>query len=140
VVEEPTHSSSTVSPTAPSATLTEVTWEARGGHCLLAQSNLPCWSRVPRKVSQMCSHTPWSCHYWRRRWQVDRLPYSLGRSFQRAPKRDTQRMPLRVLRSSARGRPRFLWLGSSGAVKSHWPSRRSPSITQASQHETRDEV
>jgi hypothetical protein len=38
------------------------------------QSSLPCWSRSPRKMSQRCSHTPCSCHSWRRRGQVERLP------------------------------------------------------------------
>jgi hypothetical protein len=104
------------------------------------QSSLPCWSKAPRKVSQICSHTPCSCHSWRRRWQVERLPHSLGRSFQRAPERNTQRMPLRVLRSSALGRPRFFWDGSSGTINSYWSSRRSPSITQASRPKTWGEV
>jgi hypothetical protein len=44
------------------------------------QSSLPCWSSRLRKVSQICSHTPWSCHSWRRQWQVEGLPNLLGRS------------------------------------------------------------
>ena len=31
------------------------------------QSSLPCWSRVPKNLSQICSQTPCSCHPWRRR-------------------------------------------------------------------------
>jgi hypothetical protein len=57
------------------------------------QSSLPSWSSVPRKVSQVRSHTPCSCHSWRRRWQVDRLPYFGGKSFQRAPERSIQTCP-----------------------------------------------
>lgn len=100
------------------------------------QSNFPCWSKAPRKVSQICSHTPWSCHPWRRRWQVEGAPYLLGRSRHLAPERSIQRMPLMVRRSSALGRPRFLGGGSNGAITSHWSSRRSPSITQASLPQT----
>jgi hypothetical protein len=57
------------------------------------QSSLPGWSSALRKVSQMRSHTPCSCHSWRRRWQVDRLPYFGGKSFQRAPERSIQTCP-----------------------------------------------
>jgi hypothetical protein len=57
------------------------------------QSNLPCWSSRPKKLSQIRSQTPCSCHSWRRRWQVDRLPYFDGKSFQRAPDLSTQTCP-----------------------------------------------
>ena len=80
------------------------------------QSNWPCWSSRPRKVSQIRSQTLCSCHSWRRRWQVDRLPYFDGKSFQRAPERRTQRMPLRVRRSSARRLPRCFGAGRSGLL------------------------
>jgi hypothetical protein len=70
------------------------------------------------------------------RWTVLPLPYPLGRSRHLAPERKTQRMPLMVRRSSARGRPRTLGGGSSGAMSAHWSSPSSPSITQASHLET----
>src|SRR5918999_2880730 len=67
------------------------------------QSSLAWESRMLRNFSRMPSQTPWSCHSWSRRWQVDRLPYFGGKSFQRAPERSTHRMPFKVRRSSARG-------------------------------------
>ena len=47
-----------------------------------------------RTRSHMCSHTPCSSHSCKRRWQVEELPYRSGRSFQRAPDRRIQRMPI----------------------------------------------
>jgi len=38
------------------------------------QSSLAWRSRVLRNFSRICSHTPWSCHSFSLRWQVDRLP------------------------------------------------------------------
>jgi hypothetical protein len=81
------------------------------------QSNLPCWSSRPKKVSQIRSQTPCSCHSWRRRWQVERLPYLGGKSFQRAPDLSTQRMPLRVRRSSTRCLPLRFGSGSNGSIR-----------------------
>ena len=72
----------------------------------------------------------------RRRWQVEELPYRSGRSFQRAPERSTQRIPLRVVLSSALGLPRRLGGGRRGAMTSHCSSRRSSSIAQASTPQT----
>ncbi len=95
------------------------------------QSSLPCWSKVLRTASQTCSHTPKSCHSCRRRWQVEGLPYRLGTSFQRAPERNTQRIPLRVRRSWARGRPRRRCCGRVGVITAHWSSGNSSSIAQA---------
>ena len=77
----------------------------------------------------MPSQTPWSCHSWSRRWQVERLPYFGGQSFQRAPECSTQRMPFKVRRSSARGLPLLLCCGSSGAISFHCSSPNSSSIT-----------
>jgi hypothetical protein len=96
------------------------------------QSSLPRWSSVPRNANQMRSHTPCSCHSWSRRWQVERLPYFGGKSFQRAPERSIQRMPLRVRRSSARGLPRPLCAGSNGSISAHWSSRSSSPMAQPS--------
>jgi|GEM_PF-2974014 len=42
----------------------------------------------------MCVSTPCSCHSFKRLWQVESLPYRSGMSFQGAPVRITQRMPL----------------------------------------------
>src|SRR5918999_6345444 len=100
------------------------------------QSNLAWASRVLRNFNRMPSQTPWSCHCWSRRWQVDRLPYFGGRSLQRAPERKIQRMPVRVRRSSARGLPLLLGFGSSGAISSHCSSCSSPSVIQTSHLET----
>lgn len=96
------------------------------------QSSLPIWSSPPGKFSQMCSHTPCTCHSWRRQRQVDRLPYWQIKSFQRAPERSTQRMPLRAHRSSAGGLPRRLCAGRSGSISAHWSPRDSSSIARPS--------
>jgi hypothetical protein len=93
------------------------------------QSNLAWASRVLRNFNRMPSHTPWSCHSWSRLWQVDRLPYFGGRSFQRAPERSTHRIPSRVRRSSALGLPLRLCCGSSGAISPHCLSPNSSSFT-----------
>ena len=90
------------------------------------QSSFPASSKVPRKLVQMRPHTPMPCHSWRRRWQVESLPYFRGRSCHRAPERSTHKMPLRVRLSSALGRPRLLGLGSSGLMSSHWTFAKSP--------------
>src|ERR671917_573929 len=104
------------------------------------QSNLAWASKVLRNFSRMPSQTPWSCHSWSRRWQVDRLPYLGGKSFQRAPDLSTHRIPFRVRRSSARGLPLLLGFGSSGAISSHCWSPNSSSITPAPHLETWAEV
>ena len=92
------------------------------------QSSFPTSSKVPRSVVQMRSHTPMPCHSWRRRWQVESLPYRLGMSCHRAPDRSTQTIPLRVRRSSALRRPRLLGGGSRGLISSHWASAKSPAM------------
>jgi len=92
------------------------------------QSSLLCSSRVERKARHIFSHTPWSCHSFRRRWQVESLPYFLGMSCQRAPERSTHRMPFNVRRSSARCRPRPLGGGSRGETSCHWASVRSETM------------
>src|SRR5919106_4420905 len=75
------------------------------------QSSFSWAARALKNFNQIPSHTPWCCHSWRRRWQVEEAPYRLGRSRHLAPERSTQRMPLMVRRSSALGRPRFLASG-----------------------------
>ena len=62
-----------------------------------------------------------------RRQQVTGLPYSGGTSFQRAPVRSTQRMPLIVRRSSTRGRPSRFSRGKSGSMCAHGCSVKSVS-------------
>src|ERR687895_313723 len=69
------------------------------------QSNLAWVSRVLSNFSRICSHTPWSCHSFSRRWHVDRLPYFVGRSLHRAPDWSIHKMPFMVRRSSALGLP-----------------------------------
>ncbi len=91
-------------------------------------SSFPASSKVPGNVVQMRSHTPMCCHSWRRRWQVESLPYRLGMSCHRAPDRSTQRIPLKVRLSSALRRPRLLGGGSRGLRSSHWASAKSPAM------------
>ena len=93
------------------------------------QSSLAWESRVLSNFKRIRSQTPWSCHSWRRRWQVERLPYFGGRSFQRAPERSTHRIPSRVRRSSALGLPLRLCCGSNGAISPHCSSPNSSSFT-----------
>ena len=104
------------------------------------QSSLAWESRVLSNFKRIRSQTPWSCHSWRGRWQVDRLPYLGGKSFQRAPERSTHRMPFKVHRSSARGLPLPLGFGSSGAIRSHCSFPNSSSITPTPHLETWAEV
>jgi len=82
-------------------------------------------SNSPSRVRQALSHTPASSHSSRRRLQVEYEGYSLGRSFQRAPERRTQRMPSKQSRLEAGGRPPledFLAAGNSGAIFDHCSS------------------
>ena len=105
---------------------------------LLAGAKLPSrsvWLRVsrprlcrwPSNTRRMRGQTPCSCHRFSRRQQVTGLLYSGGTSFQRAPVRSTQRMPLMVRRSSARGRPRRFSRGSRELISVHCRSVRSVS-------------
>lgn len=70
-----------------------------------SQSSRPWSSSSPKNLRQMSSQTPWSSQSRRRRQQVLGDGYCLGRSFQRAPERSTQRMPAKHRRSSARRLP-----------------------------------
>jgi hypothetical protein len=86
-----------------------------------------CWRSFssPRKARQIASQTPCSSQSRRRRQQVEGDGNSSGKSCQRAPLRNIQRMPSNTLRSSAGGRPPFgrggRW-GSKGRIFSHWAS------------------
>jgi hypothetical protein len=89
------------------------------------QSSCPRPSRSLRKARQIASHTSCRSHSASRRQHVAGLGYRAGRSAQRAPVRNTQRMPSRQPRSSARGRPPFgyrLGFGNSGAIRAHCAS------------------
>ena len=64
-----------------------------------------------------CSHTPASCHSFKRRQQVmpEPQPISWGSISQGMPLFSTNRMPVRVARSSMRGLPPLGLAGSSGS-------------------------
>jgi hypothetical protein len=79
------------------------------------QSSWPRSSSVPRKARQISSQTSCSSHCCNRRQQVDGLGYLSGKSCQRAPVRNTHRMPSSTARLGAQGRPPFLDFGSSGS-------------------------
>ena len=64
-------------------------------------------SSSPRNARHIASHVPSSSHWRSRRQQVDPLGYPSGRSRQRAPVFNTQRMPSRTSRLLTRGRPPF---------------------------------
>jgi hypothetical protein len=76
-------------------------------------------SAPPRRSSRTerrRSHTPASCHFWRRRQQVTPLaqPIYWGSISQGMPLFSTKMMPLRAARSSRRGLPPLGLGGSSG--------------------------
>ncbi len=71
------------------------------------------------KCCQILSHTPSSSHNFKRLQQVLGLGYSLGKSFQRAPLRNTQRIPSKTKRLFFQGRPLLFNFGSSGSIFSH---------------------
>jgi hypothetical protein len=70
------------------------------------RSNSPRSHRSWAKVSKTRRSTPARTHCWKRRWQVWYGGNRSGKSFQRAPLRKIQRMPLSTARSSFHGRPR----------------------------------
>ncbi len=86
-----------------------------------SQLSLPWASSCPSKPRQILNQSSRSSHSCSRRQQVLAEGYSRGRSRQRAPLRRTHKMPSKTIRSSARGRPRFLRraLGRSGLMISH---------------------
>ncbi len=70
-----------------------------------SQRNRPRWSSLPSRARQACSQTPRSSQRRNRRQHVAGLGYRGGRSRQRAPVRNTHRMPSTQARLSAAGRP-----------------------------------
>jgi len=91
-----------------------------------AHSSFPWASSWLNKVRQISSQVPSSDHWLNRRQQVVDEPYSAGRSCHAQPVLRMYRMPLRVRRSSARGRPGpGLRLGISGVMTAHCSSFRS---------------
>jgi hypothetical protein len=110
---------------------------------LFAETKLPSkkarshssWPRLSNVCSRVCHrrvHTPWSSHRRSRRQHVVGSPYRFGISFHRDPVRKTHKIPFRVRRSSARGRPIRPCLGITGTICSHWLSLSSVSIAETS--------
>jgi hypothetical protein len=88
-------------------------------------------SRVLRNFSRICSHTPWSCHSFSLRWQVDRLPYFAGRSFQRPPDLSTHKPVLSLpkgclLRCAGHRLSVYLYVGVVGAAEQSAPTACLP--------------
>jgi hypothetical protein len=83
------------------------------------------WARACRIFSTV----PSCAHCWKRRWQVWYGGYLSGRSFQGAPVRNTQRIPLRTSRAGRHGRPRPSLrrggFGINGSNNCHCSSVRS---------------
>jgi len=90
-----------------------------------SQESRPAASSSPRKVRQICSQSPASSHWLKRRQQVLGDGKSLGKSCHRAPLRSSQRIPSKQGRGSMGGRPprlEGLVRGRSGAIFSHCAS------------------
>lgn len=88
----------------------------------------PCRSSARNSLAQALAQRPASVHFWNRRQQVGYEGKCLGRSFQRAPLRNTQRMPSTHRRGSIAGRPRWPVRGSCGnrlAINRHCSSVNS---------------
>jgi hypothetical protein len=87
------------------------------------QRSNPRWCRVPNKARQASSQTPRSSQSRKRRQQVTPLGNRSGMSRQRAPLRNTQRMPSKQALFSAQGCPfpsrRTLGSGSKPLIFSH---------------------
>jgi hypothetical protein len=82
-------------------------------------------SSWPRKARHMRNHVPSSSHCRSRRQHVDPLGYPSGRSRQRAPVFNTQRMPSMTSRLLTRGRPPFgerRGRGRCGSILAHCAS------------------
>src|SRR5205085_2087857 len=95
-----------------------------------SQSRRPCSSSSPRNVRQISSQIPSSSQSRSLRQQVLGEGYCLGRSFQRAPERSTQRMPSKQRRCSMGFRPPALdrlILGNNGSIFLHCSSVSSES-------------
>ena len=94
-----------------------------------AQSSWPLLSNSERNARHASSQTSCSSHSTSLRQQVDADGYDSGRSFQRAPLRNTQRIPSNTRRLSIGGRPPLrdllLGLGRSFDIFSHCASVNS---------------
>ena len=101
------------------------------------KSIFPRSSRSLARARRTASRTPSSVHLWKRRWHVWYGGYRSGMSFQGAPVRRTQRMPLSTSRLDRHGRPRPSVRrgnsGRSGSMISHCLSVRSMARTPCSQ-------
>ncbi len=89
------------------------------------QLSLPPWSNSHRKSRQRVSQTSSSSQSRSLLQQVLALGYALGKSRQRAPLRNTHKMPSSTARSSARGRPKPRGGGNKGCIFSHCRSLKS---------------
>jgi len=81
------------------------------------RSILPRCSRSSANLTRIFSKTPARVHCWKRRWQVWYGGYRSGKSFQGAPVRNIQRMPLSTSRGSRGGRPRPPGLRFGGGIR-----------------------
>jgi hypothetical protein len=96
------------------------------------QSSCPSSSSSDKNARQIESHTPASSHSRNRRQHVVADGYSRGRSFQRAPLRNTQRIPSITSRSSIRRRPPRgdgFPFGNNRSIFNHWASVSSRFMT-----------
>jgi hypothetical protein len=84
---------------------------------------LPRFLRSTASFTRIFSHTPAFTHSWKRRWQVWYGGYFSGKSFHEAPVRHIQRIPLRIVQLSNRGRPETFFAGIAdsimGLIKAH---------------------
>jgi hypothetical protein len=90
-----------------------------------------------RNARHSASSVPSSSHCRSRRQHVVGLPYSRGNVFHGAPVHSTQRMPSKLLRESAGGRPprgSRLRRGKCGAIRAHCASLRWPLNAMAHLH------
>ena len=96
-------------------------------HC--AKSSLPRFRKSSASASSICLSVPPSTQYWNRRWQVWYGGKRSGKSCQRAPERNIQRMPLSTSRSSFLGLPRpsalRCGLSNNGSMTCHCSSFNS---------------
>jgi hypothetical protein len=92
------------------------------------------WSASPRRSRRIrcsLSHTPASCHSFKRRQQLmpDPQPISFGSISQGMPLFSTKTMPVRAARLSMRGLPPWGFGGSGG--RSGWMVSHSSSVTSS---------
>jgi len=93
-----------------------------------SQSNRCFSSNSARSVRQSLSHKPWSSHSKSRRRQVEYDGYSSGKSFHRAPERNTHKIPSKHGRLGTGVGPPFddfLGSGSKAASLAHCSSLSS---------------